>query len=257
MGVVISIAIQKGGSGKTTTSFNLAADLQAKGKKVLLIDLDAQKNLSFASDCLTEDNTIFDVLTDEISIQKSIRHLDHYDFIPASENLDKAPYVFNEEGSIYLLKNALDTIKDNYDYIILDNPPSLGVVLINSLIASDTVIIPTEASFFSVQGLARLHDSIQQAKEYNPTLSILGILLIRYSNRTILSKDIKTMIDNFADQMQTRLFKTTIREAIVVKESAAKQMPLITYAKSSKPTIDYKGFASEVIKLVKEIDINE
>lgn len=257
MGVVISIAIQKGGSGKTTTSFNLAANLKAKGKKVLLIDLDAQRNLSFASNCLTEDNTIYDVLTGDISIKKSIRQLEHYDFIPASENLDKAPYVFNEEGNIYLLKNALSSIKNDYDYIILDNPPSLGIVLINSLIASNTVIIPMEGSFFSVQGLTKLYDSIQQAKEYNSNLSILGILLIRYSERNILSRDVKTMLDNFSEQMQTRVFKTTIRESIVVKESVAKQMPLIKYSKNSKPCIDYKGFASEVIRLTREIDTNE
>ena len=257
MGIILSIAIQKGGSGKTTTAFNLAANLKIKGNKVLLIDLDSQKNLSFASDCITEENTIYDVLTGEIDIQESIRKLKYYDFIPASENLDKAPYVFNDENSIYLLKNTLDKIKDNYDYIILDNAPSLGIILINSLLASRFCILPLEPSFFNVQGLTRLYDTINQAKQYNPNLSILGILLIRYYSRNILSRDVKSMLENFAEQMQTIVFKSTISESVAVKESVAKKMPLIVYAKNNKATVDYKGFTLEVVKMIKEINANE
>ena len=152
-----------------------------------------------------------------------------------------------------LLKNALEPIKGNYDFIIIDTPPALGNLSFNSLVASDYVVIPAEPRPFALQGLGKLHDTIECVRNsLNPALKVLGILLIKYSNRTVLNRDIKTMIEEYAEQMQTVVFNASIREGIAVAEAQTVREPLIDYAKSSKPNIDYKAFTTELLQKIGE-----
>lgn len=248
---VISIALQKGGTAKTTTAINLAADLGSRGKKVLLIDMDSQANASFASGVNTRtlNNSLYNVLTTEdqyrCRIRESIIKLKYYDIVPADR--DVADLV-NEMKSAVALKSVLETISNSYDYVILDTPPNLSVVTLNAFVASDCIIIPTEPKPFNFTGMRDLEDTINDVrKNWNHSIKVLGILLVKYSDRTNLNKQMKNLIDREATILHTTCFESSIREGIAVSESQLAQEPLIDYAPSSKPTKDYKTFTTEVL----------
>ena len=158
------------------------------------------------------------------------------------------------EVSPTLLKNTvIAPLRDQYDFIVIDTPPALGNLSYNALSASDYVVIPSEPRPFALQGLGALHETIKSVqKNVNPGLKVLGILLIKYSNRTVLNRDIKDMIEDYAKEMDTIVFSTSIREAVAVAEAQTLRQPLIDYAKNSKPNIDYKAFTTEVLKRIGE-----
>lgn len=250
MSITISIALQKGGVGKSTTAQALASTLGFKHKKVLLIDMDSQGNVTYSSGADDPQHTIFDLLAADCKIDEALVHCKYYDLVAADSYLTN---IEMSEVEPTLLKNAIRPINDNYDFIIIDTPPALGNLSFNSLVASDYVVIPTEPRPFALQGLGALHDTIVSVKDsLNPGLKILGILLIKYSNRTVLNRDIKAMIDDYAKQMDTIVFDTSIREGIAVAEAQTVREPLIDYAKSSKPNIDYKGFTNELLQKIGE-----
>ena len=158
------------------------------------------------------------------------------------------------EVSPTLLKDTvIAPLRDLYDFIVIDTPPALGNLSYNALSASDYVVIPSEPRPFALQGLGALHETIKSVQNnVNPGLKVLGILLIKYSNRTVLNRDIKDMIEDYAKEMDTIVFSTSIREAVAVAEAQTVRQPLIDYAKSSKPNIDYKAFTTEVLKMIGE-----
>ncbi len=250
MAITISITLQKGGTGKTATAQALASTLGFKHKKVLLIDLDPQSNATYSSGVDEPKRTITDVLGAECSPDEALIHCKYYDLLPADT------YLTNVEISDVeptLLKNVLKPLQDRFEYIILDTPPALGHLSFNALVASDYVVIPTEPRPFALQGLGRLHSTIESVRNgLNPDLKVLGILLIKYSNRTVLNRDIKSMIEDYAKQMNTIVFNTSIREGIAVAEAQTVREPLIDYAKNSKPNIDYKAFTTELLQRIGE-----
>jgi chromosome partitioning protein len=251
MAVVISVALQKGGVGKSTTSQALASTLGFKKKRVLLIDMDSQGNVTYSSGVDSPQYSITDVLGEDCRTDEALIHCKYYDLLAADSYLTNVEMAEGVEST--LLKNAIEPIKSNYDFIIIDTPPALGNLSFNSLVASDYVVIPTEPRPFALQGLGALHNTIESVRNsQNPTLKVLGILLIKYSNRTVLNRDIKDMIEEFAKQMNTIVFDTTIREGIAVPEAQTVRQPLIDYAKSSKPNIDYKAFTTELLKKIGE-----
>lgn len=248
--VVISIALQKGGVGKSTTAQALASTLGFKNKKTLLIDMDSQGNVTYSSGVDTPDKTITDVLGGDCSPDEALIHCKYYDLLAADQYLTNVEMA---EVKPTLLRDSIKPLHDKYDFIIIDTPPALGNLSVNSLAASDYVIIPSEPRPFALQGLGALNNTIQTVQNgLNPKLKVLGILLIKYSNRTVLNRDIKDMIDDYAKQMETVLFDTSIREGIAVAEAQTVREPLIDYAKSSKPNIDYKAFTTEVLKKIGE-----
>lgn len=249
MAVVISIALQKGGVGKSTTAQALASTLGFKHKKTLLIDMDSQANVTYSSGVDTPTKTITDVLGG-CKPDEALIHCKYYDILAADQYLTNVEIA---EVEPTLLKDSIEPIKKQYDFIIIDTPPALGNLSVNSLVASDYVIIPSEPRPFALQGLGALHNTIQTIQSrLNPNLKVLGILLIKYSNRTILNKDIKDKINAYAEQIETVLFDTSIREGIVVAEAQAARKPLIDYGKNSKPNIDYKAFTTEVLRKMGE-----
>lgn len=248
MAITISIALQKGGVGKTTTALNLASTLGFKGRKVLLIDMDDQCNTTYASGVDRPAKTITDVLGDECTVDEAIIQCKYYDILAADDYLANVG-IANVKST--LLKDAIDTIKNRYDYIIIDTPPALGNLSYTSLVASDYVIVPAEPRPFALQGLGALHRTISSIqKRQNPNLKVLGILLIKYNNRTVLNRDVKDLIDDFSKKMNTKLFSTTIREGVAVGEAQMLRKPLIDYAKSSKPNIDYKALTTEILHML-------
>lgn len=251
MAITISVALQKGGVGKSTTAQALASTLGFKHKKVLLIDMDSQGNVTYSSGADDPAHTIFDVLSEDIGAVEALIYCKYYDLLAADTYLTNIEMSENAEPT--LLKNVLKPIKGNYDFIIIDTPPALGNLSFNSLVASDYVVIPTEPRPFALQGLGKLNDTIKRVRNtLNPSLKVLGILLIKYSNRTVLNRDIKAMIEEYAEQMNTIVFNASIREGIAVAEAQTVRKPLIDYANSSKPNIDYKAFTTELLKKIGE-----
>lgn len=247
---IYAIMNQKGGAGKTTTAEALAAGLTLKGYKVLSIDLDAQRNLSYSARADADGATILGVLTGEVKAENAIQETETRGFIiPASKALSGADAVITDTGKEYRLREALEPIKDNYDFIIIDTPPALGIVSINALTACDSVIIPAQADIYSLQGIEQLAETMKPVKKYcNRRLKIAGILLTRYSPRSVLSRDIAELAERIADTLDTKLYKTTIREAVAVREAQIKRRSLFSYAPKAKVTEDYSNFIEELLR---------
>ncbi len=247
MGKVISVALQKGGVGKTSTALAIAGILGVN-HKVLLIDMDSQANSTYASGVNGMEHTITDILAEECPAEKAVIKCKRYDLLAADG------YLTNVEMAAVqptILRDAIKNIRRKYDYIIIDTPPALGNLSINALTASDYVLIPTETRPLAFTGLTAMLDTIHQVKDrFNPKLKILGILLVRYNDRTNLNKNFKDMLEDFCQRNVIFLFMAPVHDSVVVPESQAMQQPLIDYAPHSKPCEDYIKITEEIIKLV-------
>ena len=168
--------------------------------------------------------------------------------ISSNKALAGADAFIADTGKEYRLKEALEKIEKNYDFCIIDTPPALGILTINALTASDSVIIPAQADIYSLQGIENLEETIKAVKKYcNPNLKIEGILLTRYNPRTILSREVSEMAEKLAEKLETKLFKAKIRDAVAVKEAQISQESLFKYAPKSNVTKDYEGFINEFL----------
>jgi len=246
---IITVTNQKGGAGKTTTAATLAAGLSLKGFKTLLIDLDPQGNLTYTAGAKTGGATALGVLTGEVKPEDAIQHTGGGDIIASSKALSGADAFIKDTGKEYRLKEALESLQGAYDFCIVDTPPALGILTINALTACDSVIIPAQADIYSLQGVEQLAETIKPVKKYcNPSLQIAGILLTRYSPRSILSRDVAELAEQLAAKLGTRLFKTTIREAIAVKEAQISKRTLYEYAPKAKVTEDYTALIEELLE---------
>ena len=248
MSKTLAIINQKGGVGKSTTAEALAAGLSLKGYKTLSIDLDAQSNMTYTAGAKTDGATALGVLTGEVGIAAAIQHTDSGDIIAASKALAGADAFITNTGKEYRLKEALEPIRAEYDFIIVDTPPALGILTINALTACDSVIIPAQADIYSIQGIEQLAETMKPVKKYtNPALTIEGILLTRYRHRSVLSRELAVLAEKIAAKLGTKLLKATIREAVAVKEAQISQQSLYSYAPKAKVTEDYSRFIAELL----------
>lgn len=250
MGTIISIINQKGGVGKTTTAVNLSAYLADKGKKTLLIDEDSQGNsTSGLSRSVTFDKSLYDVLLNDISpeeavVKTAIRKLH---LLPASIDLagaeiEIAPLAERES----LLKRKIEPLREQYDYIIIDCPPSLGLMTLNALVASDSIIIPIQAEFYALEGLSQLVKTVQVvSRRMNPRLHILGILLTMFDGRTNLSLQVAEEVKKY---FGSKVFRTVIPRTVKLSEAPSFGEPVLTYAPKSKGAEAYKKLSREVLK---------
>ena len=258
---VISVANQKGGVSKTTTTVNLGAMLSfVWGKKVLLIDSDAQgnmtDNLGFDMEDQDETPTLYEVLKDEISIKDAIQHYHEIDFIPADIALSSAEREFTQVGSEHRLRKAIQPVLEEYDYIIIDTPPSLGILTVNAFTVSDEIIIPVEAAYFSLKGLVKLNETIETVKEFtNEKLVVRGVLFTKFNEKFNISKEMLDSAEEISAVINAPMFQTTIRRTIIVDEAQAAGMDLFSYKKSSTAEEDYRKFTEEYLKEVG--DLNE
>ena len=255
MAIVISIANQKGGIGKTTTATSIATILSDKGYKTLLIDSDLQGNSTDTYRASFEGvATLYDILLEErpADINETIQHTEMGDIIASDPLLREADSKLSTKGiaGYKVLKKALSSLK-GYDFVIIDTAPTINMVLRNVLTASDYVVIPITADRYGFQGLYELNISIKDAQELNDKLKIAGILLVRYNSRTILAREVKETLVEEAHNLDTELFKTTIRECNKVKEAQTVQSTLLKYDKSCTASKDYLAFVDELLEEIK------
>ena len=249
MATTIAVALQKGGVGKSTTAETIAAILGSRNQRVLLVDMDGQANCTFISGVEAE-KTLTDVFTGEADLDNAIYHCKRYDILAADAylaNLEKL-----EEVESTLLKDALSSVQNNYDFILIDTPPALGNLLKSSLVASDYVLIPTDARPLSIKGLDALEPTLNAVKAVSEHFKLLGIVLVKYNERTVLNRQIKDLLEERVQAMDTILFNTKIREGVAVAEAQAMQTSLIDYAPRSKPYLDYETLTDEILQRVKE-----
>lgn len=252
---VITIATQKGGTGKTTTAAALASCIRRKGGRVLLIDLDQQRNLSrmLEAETTTAGRTSLALLLQAANAGEIIQHTEQGDIIAAGKNLQAADIALKDTtGKEYLLKEALAGLKGSYDFIVIDCPPALGIVTVNALTAADVVIIPAEAAGFSMDGMDDITDTIRQVKKYcNKKLKVGGILLTRYDANSNLSKAMIDIAGTLAGQIGTKLYKAVIRNSVRVREAQFLKKDLFDYAGTSNPATDYQAFTDELLQDLK------
>ncbi len=252
MSEIIGIINQKGGVSKTSTVLALLAGIPViKKLKTLCIDLDPQCNLTISCGADMNMITAFDIMINKASAEEAIQHTELGDIIAGHKGLSSIDIILTQVGREYRLRNKLKSLiqSNKYDVIIIDTPPSLGILTINALTACTKVIIPANADFFSMYGISQLSETIESVKQYtNPKIKVDGILLTRYTNRTILSRDMTVNIKELAGKLKTRVFNATIREAVSVRESQVSQKSIFAFAPKGKVTQDYADFIYELFE---------
>ena len=248
MGRIIAIANQKGGVGKTTTTVNLSASLVATKRKVLVIDLDPQGNATMGSGVNKHELelSVYDVLVEATPVDEVKVTTDPagYDIIPANGDLTAAEVALMElDHKERRLKEALDVVKDQYDYILIDCPPSLNMLTVNAFVAADGIIIPMQCEYYALEGLTALLNTVERIKQINPDLEIDGLLRTMYDPRASLTTDVSAqLINHFGD----KVYGTVIPRNIRLAEAPSYGMPALCYDKTSRGAVSYLALAGEV-----------
>ena len=250
MGRIIAIANQKGGVGKTTTAINLSACLAEKGQKVLVIDMDPQGNMSsgLGLDKNSVEKTIYDLIIGESEVEEVLQKnaLENLDILPANVDLSAAEIeLIGIDEKEYIVKKAIEKIKDAYDYVIIDCPPSLSMLTINAMTTADSVLVPIQCEYYALEGLSQLIHTVELVKErLNPVLEIEGVVFTMYDARTNLSLQV---VENVKDNLQQNIYKTIIPRNIRLAEAPSYGMPINQYDAKSAGADSYRRLADEVM----------
>ena len=251
MGRIIAVANQKGGVGKTTTSINLAACLAEKGNRVLAVDMDPQGNLTsgLGVDKDSVEKSIYELIIGEVDIKEVINKevLENLDIIPTSIDLSAAEIeLIGVDDKEYILRNAIDQVKDQYDFVIIDCPPSLSMLTINAMTTADSVIVPIQCEYYALEGLSQLIHTVELVKDrLNSKLEIEGVVFTMYDARTNLSLQV---VENVKDNLQQNIYKTIIPRNIRLAEAPSYGLPINKYDPKSTGAESYMRLADEVIE---------
>ena len=250
MGRTIAIANQKGGVGKTTTGINLSACLAEKGKKVLAVDMDPQGNMTsgLGVDKDSVENTIYNLIIGESKMEEVLIKdvLENLDIIPTNIDLSGAEIdLLDVEEKEYIVRNEIDKIKDNYDFIIIDCPPSLSMLTINAMTTADSVLVPIQCEYYALEGLSQLIHTVELVRDrLNPKLTIEGVVFTMYDARTNLSLQV---VENVKDNLEQTIYKTIIPRNIRLAEAPSYGIPINKYDPKSAGAESYLRLADEVI----------
>lgn len=246
MSRVISISNHKGGVGKTTSAINIGAGLNRLGKKVLLIDLDPQANLSQSLGLIDQERTIYGAIRGEYKLQP-VQVVKGLDVIPSTLDLSGAEVELSgEAGREYILRELIEPIRASYDFILIDSPPSLGLLTINAFTASDEVFIPLQAQYLALQGLTKLLEIIEKIKKrLNKELRVGGVIITQYDNRKVLNRDVVATIQA---HFKNEVFKTKVRDNIALAEAPAQGLDIFRYSPKSYGAEDYLSLSKEIAK---------
>ena len=250
MGRIIAVANQKGGVGKTTTSVNLAASLAEKGKKILLIDADPQGNATsgFGVDKNDLEYTIYELIVEECGIRDCILEdvIPGVSIIPSNVNLAAAEIeLINVDRKEFILKNEIDYVTDKYDYILIDCPPSLNILTINSMTTANSILVPIQCEYYALEGLSQLIHTVNLAKErLNPGLEIEGVVFTMYDSRTNLSTQV---VENVRSNLKSYIFESVIPRNVRLSEAPSYGMPIIKYDPKSTGADAYMSLAEELL----------
>lgn len=245
MGKIISLLNHKGGVGKTTCTINIGAGLVELGKKVLLIDLDPQANLSLSLGAPRLPNTIYEAIRGESELEPyTIKN--GLDIITSTLDLSGAEMeLINEAGREYILRELFEPVRNNYDFILIDCPPSLGLLTLNALTSSDTVIIPLQTEFLALQGLAKIKQVIQKVRlRLNKQLEIGGVIATMYDSRKVLNRDVVETIKKYFGEL---VFDTYIRDNVTLAEAPAKRQDIFVYGPKSIGADDFLNLSKEFL----------
>ena len=251
MGRIIAIANQKGGVGKTTTSINLSACIAAKGKKVLVIDIDPQGNTTsgYGIEKNELENTIYELILGDCSIEDCILKevFPNISILPSNVNLAAAEIeLIGVEKKEYILKNEVDWVKDRFDFIIIDCPPSLSLLTVNAMTTADSVLVPIQCEYYALEGLSQLIHTINLVKErLNPDLDMDGVVFTMYDSRTNLSAQV---IENVKNHLSQKVYSTLIPRNIRLAEAPSYGKPINMYDAKSAGSESYMSLADEVIR---------
>jgi chromosome partitioning protein len=246
MGKIISILNHKGGVGKTTTAVNLGAGLARKGKKVLFIDCDGQANLTESLGVYKTEKTLYEAMRGECKLP-IIKNEAGYELVPSSLDLSAVEIELNNEvGREYILSELLKPISYMYDYVIIDCPPSLGLLTVNALTASNSVIVPLQSQYLALRGIDKLMSILEKVKQrLNKNIEIAGVLITLYSSNKNLDK---MVIETVKAMFDTDIFNTCIRTNTQLAEAPAAGKDIFSYAPKSNGAIDYENFVNEILK---------
>jgi chromosome partitioning protein len=246
MSKLIAISNHKGGVGKTTSAINIGAGLNKLGKTVLLIDLDPQANLSQSLGIIEQERNIYGALRGEYKLEP-IQILKGLDLIPSTLDLSGAEVELSgEAGREYILRELIEPLRSSYDYILIDSPPSLGLLTINAFTASDEILIPLQAQYLALQGLAKLIEVVDKIKKrLNKDLRIGGVIVTQYDSRKVLNRDV---VDTIEAHFKEDVFKTKIRDNIALAEAPAQGLDIFRYNPKSYGAEDYLSLCKEILK---------
>lgn len=245
---IITVTNQKGGVGKTTVVSALVCGLHERGARVLGIDLDPQGNLGFTLGLDIGDGyTIYDVLKGNCAIEQAIAHTEYGDILSSDILLSAAEVEFTAPRREFMLSQQLDAVRDSYDFIIIDTPPSLNILTINAYVASTGIILPMEAEVLSLVGISQIQDIIETVQNsFNPSLKVLGILLNKYNPRLTLSRDILDLAEQVAEQLHSQVFSAKIRRSVSVAMAPAYGQSVLSYKPDATSARDLQKIVSAV-----------
>lgn len=250
MAIIISIALQKGGTGKTSTTIELAACMKAKGYKVLAVDLDQQANLSEYTSADSSKPGIYEVLSGTNSLKDVIQHVPEFDVVSSSSKLSKADREFSDALDVLKLKKSLRSVNEDYDFIFVDLNPARNVLLNMAYVASDYIIIPAEAEEGSLQGIKAIFHDLQRYKDDGfSEADILGVILTKYE-KTGMHAYMQDKISELLKEYCPNAFLLTVRKSIVANEAKSEQTSMQVGKHNSKPAEDYRTIADEILKIV-------